>query len=137
VPNDINLGVEVRDPEFLDAEFPHYLDCLRNHGVSHVINQQTWMPPIHEQLRHPNILTAEHTIVRALVRPGVTHEAAVREFTPYDRTQMVLPEMRQALAELIRRSIAGRRGLYIYINNRTEGNAPNTIAGVLDLFEQE
>jgi uncharacterized protein YecE (DUF72 family) len=130
------LAVEVRDPEFLDPSFSRYLDCLRYHGVSHVLNEQTWMPPIEEQLKHPAILTAPFTVVRALVRAGVTHEAAVKEFHPYTTTQLVLPGMRLAIVDLMQRSLSQRRGLYVYNNNRSEGNSPNTIAGILDLFDE-
>jgi hypothetical protein len=94
------------------------------------------MPPIEEQVRIPDIVTADHVVVRALVRPGVSHESAVEEFSPYDHTQLPLPEMRQALAELIQVSIVNGKSIFVYSNNRAEGNSPNTLAGVLDLFSE-
>jgi uncharacterized protein YecE (DUF72 family) len=129
---DAKLSVEVRDPQLIT--FERYYDCLEHHGVAHVLNQQTWVPTIAEQLEIPNVFPAPHTVIRALVRPGVKHNEAVDEFQPYDRTQLDMPEMREAIAETARLSMAANRKLYAFINNRTEGNAPNTIAGVLQLL---
>ena len=133
----LKLAVEVRDPEFLDHAFGRYFDCLEYHGVAHVLNEQTWMPSVAEQLELPGIFTTDFSVVRALLRQGTSHTAAIEEFAPYNTTQMVLPEMRRGIAALMSRSASERRGLYVYVNNRTEGNAPNTIAAVLDLFEQD
>jgi uncharacterized protein YecE (DUF72 family) len=130
--SDALLSVEVRDPELI--EFPRYFDCLEHHGVAHVLNEQTHMPEIYEQLEVPGINPAPFSVIRALVRPGVSHNNAVEEFEPYNRTQLDLPKLREGIAEAARQASASRRGLYTYINNRTEGNAPNTIAGVLDLL---
>lgn len=130
--NDFKYAVEVRDPELIT--FARYYDCLEYHGVAHVLNQQTWVPPIAEQLGQPGIFPAPHAVIRALVRPGVKHNDAVDEFEPYTHTQLELPEMRSAIAEVIQRCLAESRQLYAYVNNRTEGNAPNTIAAILALL---
>jgi uncharacterized protein YecE (DUF72 family) len=134
----VKLAVEVRDPEFLRPNFTRYFDCLRYHKVAHVFNEQTWMPPIEEQIELPLAFTASYVVVRALTRAGVKHNDAVEEFEPYTQTQHPLPGMRRAIAKLASRPAAD--GLYAYINNRSEGNAPNTIASVLeqlDLMEGE
>ena len=61
---------------------------------------------------------------------------SVKAFQPYDKTVEVNEEARKAAAALI---VEGeryepRRRTFIYINNRLEGNALNTIAGILELF---
>ena len=129
------LAVEIRDPELL--AFPRYLDCLEYHGVAHTLNEQTWMPDISEQIDVPGVFTAPFTVIRALVRPGVKHNEAVEEFSPYNRTQLELPLMREGIAEAARRAMSSGRALYAYVNNRAEGNAPNTIAEVLELLFPE
>ncbi len=136
IPAEGNYAVEVRDPVLIDPEFNRYLDCLNYHGVSHVLSEQTWMPPLEEQLKVPRILTADFAVVRALVRAGVKHNEAVEEFQPYDRTQLLLPGMRRAISDLIINQLQFERQLYAYVNNRAEGNAPNTIAGVLELLNE-
>jgi uncharacterized protein YecE (DUF72 family) len=129
-------SVEVRDPILIDPSFGRYLDCLEYSGVAHVLNEQTWMPELQDQIDVPNIYPAPFTVVRALVRPGVTHEAAVKEFEPYDKIRRPLPQVRLALAEIINNSLENRRGLYVYVNNRVEGHAPTTISNALNLLEQ-
>ena len=136
IPKDIDYAVEIRDPIFVSPEFTRYRDCLEYHGVAHCLNQQTWMPEIGEQLTIPGIITADHIVVRALTRPGVSHEEAVKDFAPYDRTQIVLEGMRGAIAGLIHESIQNRKKVFVYSNNRAEGNSPNTLAAVLDLFDE-
>jgi len=131
---DFKLAIEVRDPVLIEPPFTRYLDCLNYHGVAHVLNEQTWMPELHAQMELPMIETADFSVVRALTRPGVTHEKAVKQYAPYEKTQEPLPELREALAKLANESLSRERGLYIYINNRAEGNAPNTIAAVLALM---
>lgn len=136
LPSGPKYAVEVRDPILIDPNFGRYIDCLEYHGVAHVLNEQTWMPELHEQMQVPGIFTTDYTVVRGLVRPGVTHESAVKEFSPYDRTQRELPLFRSALADLIHISLTDNRTIFAYLNNRLEGNSPNTISGVLDLFEE-
>ncbi len=136
IPSEAKYAVEVRDPVLINPPFTRYLDCLNYHGVSHVLNEQTWMPPLEEQIKIPHIFTADFAVVRALVRPGVKHNDAVEEFGPYNRTQLVLPKMRRAITDLIVNQLEFERQLYAYINNRSEGNAPNTIAGVLELLDE-
>lgn len=137
IPKDIEYAVEIRDPVFISHDFTRYLDCLEYHGVAHCINAQTWMPPIEEQLMLPNIKTADHLVIRALTRPGVSHEAAVQDFAPYNATKVVMEGTRSALADLIHVTIEEKKSLYLYANNRMEGNSPNTLAGILDLFEEQ
>lgn len=126
----VQLSVEVRDPVFLEMD--EYFDCLAHFNVAHVINAQSHMPEITEQLANPRIHTASFDVVRALTRPDVLHESAVKEFEPYTHTQLELPFLREGLLRIIQRSQENRSALYMFINNRTEGNAPNTIAALLN-----
>lgn len=136
IPKDLDYAVEIRDPIFVSPNFTRYLDCLEYHGVAHCLNEQTWMPPIAEQLTLPGIIPADHIVVRALTRQGVSHEDAVRDFAPYDKTQIVMEGMRTALAGLIHETIENKKKIFVYANNRVEGNSPNTLAGILDLFDE-
>ena len=69
-------------------------------------------------------------MVRALLRPGRAYEDAVARFQPYDKIGDENPEARDALRDLIRRMREERRASYIFVNNRLEGNAPETIRAV-------
>jgi uncharacterized protein YecE (DUF72 family) len=55
----------------------------------------------------------------------------VKTFTPYDRIREENPEARESLRALIRRMREERRAAYIFVNNRMEGNAPETIQAVV------
>ncbi len=59
-------AVEVRDPVLIAPEFGRYTDCLEYHGVAHVLNEQTWMPELKDQLDLPGMFPTNFTIVRAL-----------------------------------------------------------------------
>ena len=125
-------AVEMRNQHWLQQE---YFDCLSRHRVAHVYNSWTDMPPISEQMAlagsrtNPNLVAA-----RFLLKPGRAYEEAVKSFQPYDQTKEVNTEARQAGAALIRegRENPGRK-TFIYVNNRLEGNALQTIHAMLQM----
>jgi uncharacterized protein YecE (DUF72 family) len=129
LPRTFPYAVEIRNREYLQ---PRYFDCLREHGSAHVFNSWTRMPPLSEQLAMPGVFPAPFTVVRALLKPGRAYEQAVAQFQPYDRIRDENPEARDALREVIRRMREERRAAYIFVNNRLEGNAPETIRAVTD-----
>ena len=128
LPGTFRYAVEVRNREYLR---PPYFDCLRAHGMAHVFNSWTRMPGLAEQTAMPEAFTADFTVTRALLRPGRAYEQAVEKFQPYDKVQDENPEVRDALRAMIRRMQEERRAAYIYVNNRLEGNAPETIQAVV------
>lgn len=123
-------AVEVRNKQFLDGGGA-YLDVLQRHGVAHVLNSWTRMPPVDEQMRMPDIFTARHVVSRWLLRPGRTYAQAVEAFSPYERIQDPYPEGQQALRDLIERFVPDERVFYAFINNRFEGSAIETIENAL------
>ena len=78
---------------------------------------------------NPNLVAA-----RFLLKPGRKYEAAVKAFRPYDRVQEPNPEARAAgKALVVEGEAAGpERKTFIYVNNRLEGNALETIEGLLE-----
>jgi uncharacterized protein YecE (DUF72 family) len=133
LPREVSFAVEVRNEDFLSSE---YLAMLASHGVSHVLNNWTHMPPVVQQLKISGTLTTNFSVIRALLKPGRTYEQAVQTFQPYDRIREENPELRQGVVETIRRCMAEGRSLYAYINNRAEGNSPKTIEGILDQLDR-
>ncbi len=129
LPDSFRYAVEVRNREYLA---PRYFDALRAHRVAHVFNSWTRMPPLREQMAIAGAFSADFTVARALLRPGRAYEDAVAMFTPYDQIRDENPEAREALRALIRRMREERRAAYIFVNNRLEGNAPETIRAVVD-----
>ena len=128
LPLDFRYAVETRNEAFLGAE---YFACLRRHGVAHVLNGWTRMPEIAEQMAMPDVYTADFTVARALLRRGRGYAEAVERFSPYTQVQDPSPSTRQALRQLAARARERNEPSYIFVNNRLEGNAPETIQAIL------
>ena len=128
LPKVFRYAVEVRNEEFLTSQ---YFGCLRDHGVAHVCNAWTRMPPLSEQIQMPDVFTADFTVTRALLRRGRPYEEAVATFSPYKEIHDPDPGTRQALRDLIQRARQRHEPSYIFVNNRLEGNAPATIEAII------
>jgi uncharacterized protein YecE (DUF72 family) len=131
LPRDAQYGVEIRNDEFLT---PMYFAVLREHGVVHVFNSWTRMPPIGHQLDLPGAITGSFLLARALLKPGRTYNEAVDAFAPYDRIREPNPKLRRDLVRLVEAAVKTRIPAYILVNNRAEGSAPLTIAAVAELL---
>jgi uncharacterized protein YecE (DUF72 family) len=129
LPTTFRYAVEVRNPHYLE---PRYFECLRSHGAAHVLNSWARMPSLNEQMAIDGAFTADFTVVRALLRPGRSYADAVAQFQPYTEIRDENPEAREALRNLIKRMREERRAAYIFVNNRLEGNAPETIRAVVE-----
>ena len=83
----------------------------------------------------PGAFTADFLAARFLLRPGRAYQQAVDSFQPYAETKEKNEEARTAIKTLIQRSKTSPtpRPSYLFVNNRLEGNSPNTIAAALDL----
>ncbi len=129
LPGGFRYAVEIRNPDFLD---PAYLSALRRFGVAHVFNAWTRMPTLTAQLAVPDVFTSNFTVTRALLGAGRPYEEAVRIFSPYQSIQEPNAEVRSALRNLLLRGKKRAEETYIFVNNRLEGNAPDTIAAISD-----
>jgi len=132
LPRGWPYGVEMRNRVWLRDE---YFGCLTRHGITHVFNSWDAMPSVSEQMALPGSRTNPDLIaVRFFLKPGRKYEDAVKAFQPYDRTKEVNDDAREAGSELVKEGAASpRRKTFIYVNNRLEGNALETIEAVLAL----
>jgi uncharacterized protein YecE (DUF72 family) len=131
LPRDGRYAVELRNQEFLA---PPYLAVLREHGVAHVFNSWTRMPPVGEQAELPGAFSAAFVVARILLRPGRYYAEAVDEFAPYNQLRDPNPELRRDVARLVELARQLRVPAYILVNNRAEGSAPRTIAAIARLL---
>jgi uncharacterized protein YecE (DUF72 family) len=131
LPREGRYAVEIRNEEFLT---PMYFAVLREHGVAHVFNSWTRMPPIGDQLDLPGSLSGPFIVARALLQQGRTYDEAVDAFAPYNRIQDPSPPLRQDLLRLIETAVRTRIPAYLLVNNRAEGSAPLTVAEVLRML---
>jgi len=131
LPKGWPYAIEMRNAHWLRDE---YFQCLTRHGVSHVFNSWDAMPPVSEQMTllgsrtNPKLLAA-----RFLLKPGRKYEEAVKAFQPYDKVKEQNPDARAAGKALIAEGKAAgpERKTFIYVNNRLEGNALQTIDAML------
>ena len=133
LPRGYSYAVEIRNEDFLTSD---YLALLAKHGVAHVLNNWTRMPPILRQVAISGTLTTDFSVIRALLKPGRTYEQAVQMFKPYDHIKEENRELREGIVETVHHCVAEKKSLYVYVNNRAEGNSPKTIEGILDTLEQ-
>jgi uncharacterized protein YecE (DUF72 family) len=131
LPRDAQYAVEVRNDEFLT---PMYFAVLREHGVAHIYNSWTRMPPIGHQLDLPGSISGPFILARALLRPGRTYNEAVDAFAPYDRIREPNPKLRRDLARLATQAVQLKIPAYLLVNNRAEGSAPLTIAAIAEML---
>lgn len=135
LPKGWPYAIEMRNKLWLCDE---YFGCLARHGVTHVFNSWDAMPSVAEQMAMSGSRTNPELIAaRFLLKPGRKYEEAVKAFQPYDKTKEVNDEARKAGAGIIAEGQhhQPRRKTYIYVNNRLEGNALETIAAMMELAE--
>jgi uncharacterized protein YecE (DUF72 family) len=129
LPPVFRYAVEIRNPDFLARE---YFACLRARGVAHVYNAWSKMPELRHQLAIPDSATAPFAVCRALLRHGRVYEEAVDAFAPYREVQDPNPEARESMRMLIGRARENKEFLFLFVNNRLEGNAPTTILSLVE-----
>ncbi len=134
LPRGWRYGVEIRNRNFLQ---PDYFATLAKHGVAHIFNSWSEIPPVDEQLAMPGSLTSPDCVgARLLLRPGRKYEEAVKMFSPYQAIKDPYPEGRAAGVSLIESALKLTRRGYVYVNNRFEGNALQTIATMIGLLSR-
>jgi uncharacterized protein YecE (DUF72 family) len=129
LPPQFRYAVEIRNAAFLQ---PEYFSCLRAHNVAHVYNAWSKMPELHQQIAIPGSATADFQVCRALLRHGRVYQEAVDTFAPYREVQDPNPEARDSMRVLIGRAREKKQFLFLFVNNRLEGNAPSTILSLVE-----
>jgi uncharacterized protein YecE (DUF72 family) len=129
LPKDFRYAVEIRNAGLLGAD---YHKVLETHGVAHVYNHWSYMPPLAEQHTRMQGFTAVFTVLRLLTPLKISYEAAKKRAEPYNKIVGELPEMRRDTVTLVRQAISENRRAYVLVNNRAEGNAPLTVEALVD-----
>ena len=132
LPQGWPYAIEMRNKHWLTTE---YFGCLARHNVTHIFNSWDAMPPVSEQMAMPGSRTNPKLIAaRFLLKPGRKYEEAVKTFQPYDRVKEPNPDARKAGKTLIADGKKAGSDLktFIYVNNRLEGNALETIDAMIE-----
>jgi uncharacterized protein YecE (DUF72 family) len=125
-------AIEIRNEDYLT---PDYLGVLASYNVAHTLNAWTRMPSLEEQAQLPGVLTADFTVVRALLRKGRPYDKAVETFEPYDRIQEPIESAREGMRLIAQRAMHDRKDAFLFVNNWLEGNAPSTIEAVINSLD--
>lgn len=122
-------GVELRNRELLT---PAYAAALADTGACHCHNVHSRMPDIRTQARLAGTSRpgTPATLIRWLLAPGMTYEAAGRLYAPFDRLVSPDRDARRAIADLAREAHVAGRPLLCTVNNNAEGSAPLSIEGL-------
>ncbi|MEM7145137.1 MAG: DUF72 domain-containing protein [Verrucomicrobiota bacterium] len=130
LPTGWQYGIEIRNESFLH---PDYFAVLAKHNVAHVYNNWQKMPSVGEQMNIENSRPAAFTAARFLLTPGRAYNDAVESFSPYDKTAQIDEEARTAGGTLITSltKAPAKQPSFIYLNNRLEGNALNTLHAMI------
>ncbi len=109
---------------------------LKAHGVAHVYNHWSYMPPLADQHRSlEQTFTASHTVIRLLTPLGLKYEQAVERYKPYDRIVQPQPRMRQETIDLVKQAAAEGISAYVLANNRSEGCSPLTVQALAEALD--
>jgi len=131
LPKGWPYAIEMRNHRWLA---PEYFGCLARHGITHIFNSWDAMPSVSEQMAMPCSRTNPNLVAaRFLLKPGRNYEDAVKTFQPYDKVKEPNPEARKAGRALIAeaKNAGSGRETFIYVNNRLEGNALETIDAII------
>jgi uncharacterized protein YecE (DUF72 family) len=131
LPQDFRYAVEIRNAGLLG---PEYHKVLETHGVAHIYNDWSYMPPLAEQHTRMGNFTAPFTVMRLLTPLKMSYEAAKKRTEPYTKIVEDLPAMRRETVELVRKAVAENRRAYVLVNNRAEGNAPLTVEALAGML---
>lgn len=125
--------MEIRNAGLLG---PDYRKVLEHHGVAHVYNHWSYMPPLREQhQRMEERFTAAFTVLRLLTPLKMTYDSAKKHAEPYTKIVEELPAMRRDTVDLVKKAIEEKRRAYVLVNNRSEGNAPLTIQALVKALQ--
>jgi uncharacterized protein YecE (DUF72 family) len=133
LPTEFKYAVENRNAGLLG---PEYRKVLEAHGVAHVYNHWSYMLPLAEQhKRMQRTFTAPFTVLRLLTPLKMSYAEAKKRAEPYTKIVAELQDMRRDAVALIHQSITQSKPAYVLVNNRSEGNAPKTVQGLVEMLE--
>lgn len=117
-------AVELRNRELLTHR---YAEALAAAGAVHCINAHPRMPDVRTQAALTGVARGPAILLRWLLGPGETYEAAGRRFAPFDRLQEEDLAARRQIATLARQGLARGQSILVTVNNNAEGSAPLSI----------
>ncbi len=130
VPRDFPIGIESRNPNYLNAK---YFSLLEEQGVHHVFLQGYYMPPVGNIFEKSGVPACGTTVIRlhGPDRKGIeakTGGAWDKRLEPREEELADIVEMTHVL-------LSQDVDVYLNVNNHYEGSAPLTIARLREMLQ--
>jgi uncharacterized protein YecE (DUF72 family) len=125
LPRGLRYAVELRSPQLLTRG---YARALEQSGAVHCHNLWTAMPGLIEQARYLPAVTRRPLVIRWLLRPNDRYEDASARYQPFHRLADADLQARTAIAELAARAHRHGVPVFVFVDNKAEGCAPESIA---------
>ncbi len=122
LPRGPTYAVELRDPEFLGAEYEH---MLRASGAVHCSTVHSRMPPVDRQVTPSG--ARGPLLIRWMLHPGEDYESAGARYSPFDRLREPDKLNRDRIAAMISVGLSAGRDVHVIAANNAEGSAPLTL----------
>jgi len=120
-------AVEIRDAGLLT---PRYIRLLRERGVRFCLAARDRLPPVPRQA-HAQSLMDEGApgplVLRWMLREGRSYAMAEQAFAPFDKLVDEDPQTREAIADVVVRTLRTGQPAYVIVSNNAEGCAPLSI----------
>lgn len=136
-PKDFKLSIEIRNSELLSSP---YIQLLNRYSVSHCFNHWYSMPSMIDQMKAVAVaggLSAEHYMARLITPLRVRYEEAKKLFEPFYQIKKRDEQARADVVRLARRALQRNIPAYVVVNNRFEGNTPDTVKELEELLSAQ
>ncbi|MEK9502813.1 DUF72 domain-containing protein [Gaopeijia maritima] len=129
MPEGVPLAVEIRTPGWYT---PDYRAALDHGGASHgwVVHPRMLDLAAQRALGPPS--ADRPTVIRWMLAPGASYEAAREAWAPFDRLQAPDPDNREAVARLALEAAALGSPAMVVINNKAEGSSPASVIALAE-----
>jgi uncharacterized protein YecE (DUF72 family) len=124
LPQDDRYHVEIRTDRLLKEPV---LDVLENSGVGLVLSHWTWLPPLRDQHRRiAGRRMSGDQCIRLVTPRGKNYALSYDAAFPFSGlvAGMMSPDMVEDTVEIVRGEVKAGRRIYLIVNNRSGGNAP-------------
>lgn len=125
LPKTFRYAVEIRNTELLTRR---YVEALADVGAVHCHNAWTSMPDVIDQVRFVPPAARRPLVVRWLLRRGEAYQDALQRSAPFDRIVEEDVETRTKLAKLVAKADLHGVPVFVLIDNKAEGCAPESAA---------
>jgi uncharacterized protein YecE (DUF72 family) len=124
VPPSWSCAVEVRNTKYFTGD---YFDLLRRIGLSPVLLEGYWMPPIAEVFRQYEKEISAHDLIVIRLHGPDRRKIEQQTKKRWDRIVAARDEELAEIAKMVKYLADHETDVYVNVNNHYEGSAPLTI----------